>query len=94
MRGLREGGLGARPTRSVPVIAGVPSMSARASPLAAGGVTALGRQLGIWRSAELHLCYRLRQAYREPRLLDEAPAHLFLDDVAADLVSSRRAACA
>lgn len=43
---------------------------------------------GIWRSAEnLHLYYRLRQAYGDPRLLDEAPAHLFLDHEGADLVS-------
>ena len=43
---------------------------------------------GIWRSSEnLHLYYRLRQSYGDMRLLDEAPAHLFLDYEAADLVS-------
>lgn len=42
----------------------------------------------IWRSSEnLHLYYRLRQSYGDYRLLDEAPAHLFLDYEAADLVS-------
>jgi hypothetical protein len=43
---------------------------------------------GIWRSSEnLHLYYRLRQSYGELRLLEEAPAHLFLDYEAADLIS-------
>jgi hypothetical protein len=43
---------------------------------------------GIWRSSEiLHLYYRLRQSYGDQRLLDEAPAHLFLDYESADLVS-------
>jgi hypothetical protein len=43
---------------------------------------------GIWRSSEnLHLYYRLRQSYGDQRLLDEAPALLFLDYEAADLVS-------
>jgi hypothetical protein len=43
---------------------------------------------GIWTSSEhLHLYYRLRQSYGDQRLLDEAPAHLFLDYEAADLVS-------
>ena len=43
---------------------------------------------GVWRSSEnLHLYYRLRQSYDDHRLLDEAPAHLFLDYEAPDLVS-------
>jgi hypothetical protein len=43
---------------------------------------------GVWGSSEnLHLYYRLRQSYGELRLLDEAPAHLFLDYEAADLIS-------
>jgi hypothetical protein len=42
---------------------------------------------GIWSSDNLHLYYRLRQSYGDLRLLDEAPAHLFLDYEAADLVS-------
>jgi hypothetical protein len=43
---------------------------------------------GVWRSSEnLHLYYRLRQSYGDQRLLAEAPAHLFLDYEAADLVS-------
>ena len=43
---------------------------------------------GVWRSSEnLHLYYRLRQSYGDQRLLDEAPAHLFLDYESADLVS-------
>lgn len=42
---------------------------------------------GIWSGDNLHLYYRLRQSYGDLRLLDEAPAHLFLDYEAADLVS-------
>jgi len=42
---------------------------------------------GIWGSENLHLYYRLRQSYGDHRLLDEAPAHLFLEYEAADLVS-------
>jgi hypothetical protein len=43
---------------------------------------------GVWGSSEnLHLYYRLRQSYGELRLLEEAPAHLFLNYEAADLVS-------
>jgi hypothetical protein len=42
---------------------------------------------GIWRSENLHLYYRLRQSYGDQRLLDEAPAHLFLDYEGPDLVS-------
>ena len=42
---------------------------------------------GIWSSENLHLYYRLRQSYGELRLLDEAPAQLFLDYEAPDLVS-------
>lgn len=43
---------------------------------------------GVWPSGEnLHLYYRLRQSYGDPRLLHEAPGHLFLDYEAADLVS-------
>lgn len=42
---------------------------------------------GVWSSEHLHLYYRLRQSYGDQRLLDEAPAHLFLDYEAADLVS-------
>jgi hypothetical protein len=43
---------------------------------------------GVWRSSEnLHLYYRLRQSYGDQQLLEEAPAHLFLDYEAADLVS-------
>ena len=43
---------------------------------------------GIWGSSEnWHLYYRLRQSYGDPRLLHEAPGHLFLDYESADLVS-------
>jgi hypothetical protein len=42
---------------------------------------------GIWSSENLHLYYRLRQSYGEQRLIDEAPAHLFLDYEGPDLVS-------
>ena len=41
---------------------------------------------GIWEE-NLHLYYRLRQSYRDPRLLHEAPGHLFLEYEGADLVS-------
>ena len=43
---------------------------------------------GIWPSSEnLHLYYHLRQSYGDRRQLADAPAHLFLDYEAADLVS-------
>jgi len=43
---------------------------------------------GVWGSSEnLHLYYKLRQSYGDPRLLHEAPGHLFLRYEAADLVS-------
>jgi len=43
---------------------------------------------GIWQSSvNWHLYYRLRQTYGEHRLIEEAPAHLFLDYEADDLVS-------
>ena len=43
---------------------------------------------GVWRSSEnWHLYYRLRQSYGDPRLLHEAPGHLFLDFEAPDLIS-------
>jgi hypothetical protein len=43
---------------------------------------------GIWPSSEnLHLYYKLRQSYGEPRLLQEAPGHLFLDYETEDLAS-------
>ncbi|HJU68995.1 MAG TPA: hypothetical protein VJ650_12225 [Gemmatimonadaceae bacterium] len=42
---------------------------------------------GVWSSENLHLYYRLRQSYGDVRLLHEAPAHLFLDYEAADLIS-------
>jgi hypothetical protein len=42
----------------------------------------------IWPSSEnWHLYYRLRQSYGDPRLLHEAPGHLFLDYEAADFVT-------
>src|SRR5215467_14592245 len=41
---------------------------------------------GIWEE-NLHLFYRLRQSYGEPRLLHEAPGHYFLDYEGPDLVS-------
>jgi hypothetical protein len=41
---------------------------------------------GIW-TENLHLYYRLRQSYNDPRLLHEAPGHLFLQHESADLVS-------
>lgn len=43
---------------------------------------------GIWPSTEnWHLYYRLRQTYRDRRLLHEAPGHLFLGHEAEDLAS-------
>jgi hypothetical protein len=45
-------------------------------------------QWGVWESSEnWHLYYRLRQSYREQRLIEEAPAHLFLDYETHDLIS-------
>ena len=41
-------------------------------------------QSAIW-AENLHLYYRLRQAYGDVRLLREAPCHLFLDFEEADL---------
>ncbi len=43
---------------------------------------------GIWSSSEnWHLYYKLRQSYSDPRLLDEAPGHLFLEHEVEDLAS-------
>lgn len=43
---------------------------------------------GVWPSSEnWHLYYRLRQSYSDPRLLHEAPGHLFLDYEQADMVT-------
>jgi hypothetical protein len=42
---------------------------------------------GVWGSENLHLYYRLRQSYGELRLLEDAPAHLFLNYEAPDLIS-------
>jgi len=48
---------------------------------------------GIWPSGEnWHLYYKLSQAYSEPRLLHEAPGHLFLEHEAEDLASFLQAA--
>ncbi len=48
----------------------------------------MGDGLGhLARSENLHLYYQLRQSYGDRRQLAEAPAHLFLDYEAADLVS-------
>lgn len=45
-------------------------------------------QWGIWESSEnWHLYYRLRQSYDDRRLIEEAPAHFFLDYEGHDLVS-------
>jgi len=41
---------------------------------------------GIWEE-NLQLYYRLRQSYADPRLLQEAPGHLFLDYEPPDLVT-------
>lgn len=43
---------------------------------------------GIWPSSEnWHLYYTLRKTYRDHRLLDEAPGHLFLGHQTEDLAS-------
>ena len=43
---------------------------------------------GIWGSSEnWHLYYKLRQSYGDPRLLHEAPGHLFLGHESEDLAS-------
>jgi len=43
---------------------------------------------GIWQSSEnLHLYYKMRQAYGDNRLLHEAPGHLFLAHETEDLAS-------
>ena len=43
---------------------------------------------GIWPSTEnWHLYYKLRNSYRDRRLLHEAPGHLFLEHEAEDLAS-------
>jgi hypothetical protein len=43
---------------------------------------------GIWPSSEnSHLYYKLRQMYGDPRLLQEAPGHLFLEHEAEDLAT-------
>lgn len=43
---------------------------------------------GIWESSEnWHLYYRLRESYGDLRLIDEAPAHLFLNYETHDLAS-------
>jgi hypothetical protein len=43
---------------------------------------------GVWSSSEnWHLYYRLRQSYGDPRLLHEAPGHLFLAYEEAEFVT-------
>ncbi|HWE72851.1 MAG TPA: hypothetical protein VG328_06805 [Stellaceae bacterium] len=43
---------------------------------------------GVWQSSEnWHLYYKLRQSCGDHRLLEEAPAHLFLDFETADVVT-------
>jgi hypothetical protein len=43
---------------------------------------------GIWSSSEnWHLYYKLRGSYGDPRLLEEAPGHLFLRHESEDLAS-------
>jgi hypothetical protein len=43
---------------------------------------------GIWKNSEnWHLYYRLRQSYGDRGLIEEAPAHLFLDYESGDLIS-------
>ena len=43
---------------------------------------------GIWPNSEnWHLYYKLRQAYGDNRLLNDAPGHLFLEHEAEDLAS-------
>lgn len=46
------------------------------------------RDWGIWTSSEnWHLYYRLRQSYGDRQLMEDAPAHLFLDFESNDLVT-------
>ena len=43
---------------------------------------------GIWRSSEnLHLYYKLRQAYGDNRLLEKAPGHIFQKFESSDLTT-------
>jgi hypothetical protein len=43
---------------------------------------------GIWESSEnWHLYYRLRESYGDRKLIEEAPAHLFLSYESSDLIS-------
>lgn len=43
---------------------------------------------GVWPSSEnLHLYYRLRQAYGDKRLAEDAPGHLFLQHERIDLIT-------
>ncbi len=43
---------------------------------------------GIWPSSEnMHLYYRLRQSYKDYRLLNEAPGHFFLSYEGTDLIT-------
>jgi len=43
---------------------------------------------GLWPSSEnWHLYYKVRQTYSDPRLLHEAPGHLFLEHETEDLAS-------
>jgi len=43
---------------------------------------------GIWQSSEnWHLYYRLRRTYNDERLIEEAPAHLFLNFESVDLIT-------
>jgi hypothetical protein len=43
---------------------------------------------GIWESSEnWHLYYHLRQSYGDRRLIEDAPAHLFMDYESHDLIS-------
>jgi hypothetical protein len=45
-------------------------------------------ECGIWESSEnWHLYYRLRQSYDDHRLIEEAPAQLFLDYEKDDLIT-------
>jgi hypothetical protein len=45
-------------------------------------------ECGIWPSSEnWHLYYKVRQSYSEPRLITEAPGHLFLDYETEDLAT-------
>jgi hypothetical protein len=53
-----------------------------------GAVSFWVTEWGIWESSEnWHLYYRLRQSYDDHRLIEEAPAHLFLDYEPHDLIS-------